>query len=190
MKSNKPKQKTPSELRKREEEKLETTITPPRVISGFREAEEALGRYQLLAESSRDIILFIRYSDGRILEANRAAVETYGYTLHELLGMDISALRFPEEQSIVDTQMRQANDNGILFEARHMRKDGSVIAVEVSSHGVTMNGERILLSIIRDITERKRAEEALREREEEDAKYLSCCSDRNRRCERQDSFGC
>ena len=166
MKSKKPEQKTPSEPRKRAENKLKSKITPPKVISEIKEAEEALGRYRLLAESSRDIILFIRYSDGRILEANRAAVETYGYTLDELLSLNISALRFPEEQAIVASQMSQANDTGILFEARHMRKDGSVITVEVSSRGATMNGERILLSIIRDITERKRAEEALREREE------------------------
>jgi two-component system, cell cycle sensor histidine kinase and response regulator CckA len=141
-------------------------MPPPKAASEIKKAEEALGRYRLLAESSRDTILFIRFSDGRILEANRAAVETYGYTLHELLNLNISELRVPEEQAIVANQMRHANDTGILFEARHKRRDGSVIDVEVSSRGATINGERILLSIVRDITERKRTEYALREREE------------------------
>ena len=141
-----PEQKKPSELRKR--------------------AEEALGRYQLLAESSRDIILFIRHSDGRILEANRAAVETYGYKHNELLGMNICALRFPEDQSIVAEQMRQADNNAIRFETRHVCSDGSVIAVEVNSYGTTLKGERILLSIIRDITDHKKSEDALQKSEE------------------------
>lgn len=166
MKSKKPEQKTPAELRKRAEKKFKTKVTPSGVIPEIRTSEDAADRYRLLAETSRDIIFFIRYSDGKILEANRAAVETYGYTLNELLDLEISALRYPDEKAVVAEQMSQANEAGILFEARHMRKDGSVIAVEVSSRGATMKGERILLSIIRDITERKRAEDALREREE------------------------
>jgi CheY-like chemotaxis protein len=83
------------------------------------------------------------------------------FRVKELLALDISALRFPGEQAVVAEQMSQANDTGILFEARHVRKDGSVIAVEVSSRGATMKGERILLSIIRDIIELKQAEDMI-----------------------------
>ena len=54
---------------------------------------------------------------------------------------------------------------GILFEARHRRRDGSAFPVEVSSRGMTIGGERVLLSVIRDITERARAEQSLRESE-------------------------
>jgi PAS domain S-box-containing protein len=55
--------------------------------------------------------------------------------------------------------MAQADQNGMLFETLHRRKDGSVFPVEVSSIGTDIGGERLLLSIIRDITERKRVAE-------------------------------
>ncbi len=144
----------------------ELVYAAARDITEGKEAEEVLERYRLLAESSRDIILFIHHSNGRILEANQAAVETYGYTYDELLNMAASALRLPGEQSIMSEQMRQADDSGILFETTHVCKDGSLIPVEVSSRGATLNGERVLLSVIRDITVRKKAVEALRASEE------------------------
>src|SRR5450756_647175 len=59
----------------------------------------------------------------------------------------------------VAAQMAQADTRGILFEAVHRRKDGTTFPVEVNSQGVCLNGERVLLSIIRDIGERKRAED-------------------------------
>jgi PAS domain S-box-containing protein len=61
--------------------------------------------------------------------------------------------------------MASADSAGILFESVHLRKDGSTFPVEVSSIGATIEGTRTLLSVIRDITERKRAEEALRQSE-------------------------
>ena len=57
--------------------------------------------------------------------------------------------------------MDMAYNNGILFEAVHRRKDGSDFPVEVSSQGRIINGQKVLLSVVRDITERKQAEEAL-----------------------------
>jgi PAS domain S-box-containing protein len=54
---------------------------------------------------------------------------------------------------------------GILFEALHQRRDGALFPVEVSSQGMTVEGERVLISVIRDITERSRAEQSLRESE-------------------------
>jgi GAF domain-containing protein len=51
----------------------------------------------------------------------------------------------------------------VLFEAAHRREDGSVFPVEVSAQGATLDGERVLISIVRDITRRRRDEEELRE---------------------------
>ena len=62
--------------------------------------------------------------------------------------------------------MDKADSSGILFETNHRRKDGTTFPVEVSSRGVYIDGERVLLSVIRDITERKEAESKLRESEE------------------------
>jgi PAS domain S-box-containing protein len=127
-----------------------------------RQAEVALQRYRLLAESARDIVLFVHPS-GRILEANRAAAETYGYSLDELLRLPLQDLRASHAQAQLPEQLEAAAERGILFETVHRRRDGSTFPVEVSSRGAILEGERVLLSIIRDITERKRAEEALAE---------------------------
>jgi PAS domain S-box-containing protein len=124
-------------------------------------AEEAMARYQLLSRLSRDIMLFIR-PDGRVVEANYAAVAAYGYSREELLTKSIKDLRAPETISLLDSQLRQADEKGILMETTHVRNDGSAFTVEVSATGADVAGERLILSVIRDITERKAAE---RERE-------------------------
>ena len=61
--------------------------------------------------------------------------------------------------------MAKADAEGILFETIHRRKDGTSFPVEISSKGATINGIRTLISVGRDITERKRSEEALRNSE-------------------------
>jgi PAS domain S-box-containing protein len=136
-------------------------------ITARKEVEQILRRYELLVESSRDIILFVR-RDGRILDANRAAFHAYGYSCAELINRPIQDLRPPEERASLEAQMTQAEREGILFETVHQRRDGSTFPVQVSLRGATISGERVLLSIIRDITESKRAENALRAGE---AKY-------------------
>jgi PAS domain S-box-containing protein len=136
-----------------------------RDITEINRAKEVSYRYDLLKEESRDIILFINIEDGRILEANNAAVNAYGYNHKELLSITIRDLRVTSGWNLVTEQMREAKNSGIIFEAEHKRKDGSIFPVEVSSKGVTTGNGRILISIIRDITERKKAELALKESE-------------------------
>jgi len=119
--------------------------------------KQALQRYQLLSHHARDIILFVR-RDGRILEANDSAVKAYGYTREELLSLDIFKLVGLNSHSTLEHQMDKAWREGFLFESVHIRKDGSLFPVEVSARGVTIDGEKVILSIIRDITERKKAE--------------------------------
>ena len=130
-----------------------------------KQAEETLRRYELLSANSRDIILYLRHDDGRILEANAAAVAAYGYSHEELLRLTIQDLRAPETSAQAAGQMDEADRKGILFETSHRRKDGSIFYVEVSSQGATIAGTRTLVSVVRDITERKEAENELRRRE-------------------------
>jgi PAS domain S-box-containing protein len=141
-------------------------------ISARKQAETILARYHLLSEQTRDLILFIR-PDGRIVEANRAALDAYGYDRETLLTMTIYDLRDASTVPLVPLQMAQADTQGIRFETMHRRKDGSTFPVEVSSIGADMYGERVLLSIIRDISDRKRAEDALRQSQELFAKAFS-----------------
>lgn len=127
--------------------------------------EQLLERYRLLAQHARDIVLFIR-PDGGILEANDAAVAAYGYDHGTLVTMTVFELRAPATAPNVTDQMILADSRGVTFETVHRRSDGTLFPVEVSSRGADVGGERLLLSLVRDITDRKRAEEALRESEE------------------------
>lgn len=123
--------------------------------------EETLQRFKLIVDNSRDIILFIRRSDGCILDANLAASKAYGYSHAELLNLTIFDLRATNTLDQAAIQLSIADDQGLLFETIHRRKDGSTFAVGVSSQGSSSNGERTLVSVIRDITQKKRYEEEL-----------------------------
>ena len=143
-----------------------------RDITERKQAEVVLQRYRILAYQSRDIVLFVRRDDGHILEANAAAVKAYGYTQQELLTLSIHDLRAPETRRLTPDQMAEADARGILFETVHRRKDGGTFPVEVSSRGATISEDRLLISIIRDITERKRVEETLRKERDFSAAVL------------------
>ena len=104
------------------------------------------------------MILFMRRDDGRILEANAASVRAYGYDYEDLLKMTIHDLRAPDTRLLTIGQMAEAESGGILFETVHRRKDGSIFPVEVSSRCETIEGTRTLISVVRDITQRKRTE--------------------------------
>lgn len=119
---------------------------------------------QAAFESSRDVLLIVRAQDGRILDLNPAAVAAYGYSRSELLAMTVFDLR-AEPPDTVTRQLERAEREGILFETVHRRRDGTLLPVEVSAQGAVVAGTRVVISIIRDVTGRKQAEESLRERE-------------------------
>ncbi len=126
-------------------------------IGRRKQAEALLERYRLLFRHAHEAILFIDPRDGRILEANEAAARTYGYAPDQLLSLSVydllatdEAFRAPEEVP--------APLQGVRYETVHRRHDGSTFPVEVSSVSAPWNGWTVLLSIIRDISERRRAQ--------------------------------
>lgn len=127
-------------------------------ITAEKRAEERLRVFRIFTEKAQDVILFIRKPDGRIIEANTLASRVYGYTHDELLGMTVFAFRASDTRKLVEKQMEEAYSTGILFETFHRRKDGSDIPVEVNSFSISLEGEHVIFSIIRDITERRRVE--------------------------------
>jgi PAS domain S-box-containing protein len=150
--------------------------------------------YRLLFENARDIVLFLRPPEGNITAANDAAVAAYGYSRAELLTMRIHELREPSTAALVPLQVRLADEHGIFFETIHRRRDGSTFPVEISSRGATVGGERLLLSIIRDISDRQNTEKELRASEErfrdlfenaEDAIYTADLEGRLTACNRR-----
>jgi two-component system cell cycle sensor histidine kinase/response regulator CckA len=137
-----------------------------RDITVRKQYEETLRRYELLAKYTGDIVLFVRRKDGRIVEANAAALEAYGYSRDEILSLSIGDLRAVSAQTMTEEQMAIADAAGLRFETVHRRRDGSTFPVEASSVGATIGNERTLMSVVRDITERQRAELSLRASEE------------------------
>lgn len=124
-------------------------------ITERKEAEEVLKRYEILSKNTKDIMLFLD-ADGNIIEANKAACKAYGYTYKELCSINIRKIR--SDWGYTKGQIEQANSTGIFFETIHYRRDGSVFPVEVSSQSAMLGEKSFLLSIIRDISERKKTE--------------------------------
>lgn len=118
-------------------------------------------RLRLILEQARDFVLVVGM-DGQILDANRAAIEGYGYNREELLGLNIRRLRAAATLDEVAPQMKAAHDSGVSFETEHVCKDGTVFSVEVSSQRAFIEGEEVLISIVRDISHRKKIENELR----------------------------
>ena len=119
-----------------------------------------LQKYQILADEAREIMLFFDLK-GNILDANQSAIENYGYSYEELLTLNVSDLRREKDKNIIETEMKVAEDKGILFETVHYRKDGSAFHVEVSWQGAMFEDNKIIISVIRDINERVKSQEAL-----------------------------
>lgn len=126
------------------------------------EREAQLQKYRLLSQHARDIILFVRRADGKIVEANAAAAQAYGYTIEELETLHAPQLRAPETLSRLDAELDRAEAAPLIFETVHRRKDGTTFPVEVAAQGVVIDGERLMVSIIRDISERRLAQQELR----------------------------
>jgi PAS domain S-box len=124
--------------------------------------EGNLERYRLVSEKAPDIIWLLR-PDGQIVEVNQAAVEGYGYSRDELLKMNVRDLREPSTRHLVEEQLKKAVESNARFETLHVRKDGSVFPIDVNATIWDFGGERLILSIVRDITERKKADQEYRE---------------------------
>ncbi len=103
----------------------------------------------------------------RFLEVNDAAIALYGYSREEFLTMRITDIRPPEDVARllehVAAGRPRLQKSG---EWRHRHKDGQLIDVQITSHTLTYAGRRAALVVAEDITQRKRAQDALRESEE------------------------
>ncbi len=128
-------------------------------LSEERQLRESLGQYRLLTEHSQDLCFFLS-GDGRILDANPAAVQFYGYSLEELRQRTIYDLR-PDAPDTAADRMASVQESGIRFETIHRKRSGEEAAVEVSAFAAERNGQRVLVCMVRDITERRQQQAVL-----------------------------
>ncbi len=120
-------------------------------------------KYRNLFENAGDAI-FIHDLDGTIIDANQKALALFGYGKPELLSIKIPLLHPPEAQeqskSAFEVILR---DGHVRFEIDFINKNGDVIPTEVTSSIFDINGKKVIQGIVRDIRERKLAEQARRE---------------------------
>ena len=122
--------------------------------------------FEYLVKYANDII-FLEDEELNIIEANQRAQQTYQYSLDELRNMKITDLVAPEAKNNIEKNIKEIIENdGAIFESKHQRKDGTTFFIEISSRHINIEGRQFLQQIIRDITERKKYEMALRESEE------------------------
>ena len=135
-------------------------------------AEDALRRsereYRALFESAHDAVLIVDPQQGVVLDANQRCAEVYGYTRAELVGLHLSEVWPAAEcEKLLKGAHAGAGDFGTgNFEARHLRRDGAEIVVEVSAGAVEFRGRRAVWMSNRDVTARNKTLEALRDSEE------------------------
>lgn len=131
-------------------------------ITERKSAEESLRQseqdYRGLFENARDAILIIDAVTEAVVEVNQQACDLYGYSHEEFVGIHLGALT--TERSFAGLNLRQVvrNVGSLSFESVQLRNDGTEINVEVNANFVSYKGQPAILSINRDITERKRSE--------------------------------
>jgi PAS domain S-box-containing protein len=139
-------------------ELLATIEERKKTEAALKESEE---NFRALFDKSADAIIIVDTA-GRITGANDVALERYKYSRDEFLHMHISQIDAPDDAIHVPERMKGIKQRGIaVFEAQHMTRDGIIIPTEVNSRLITRGGAMLFLSTCRDISERKRAEEAL-----------------------------
>jgi len=133
------------------------------VITERKRTESELKLKEKLLDSASDSI-FLYDMEGNFLYVNEAAYITRWYGKEELLSLGAWALKTPEAAVYQDNILKELWANGeLIFESEHRRKDGSVMPVEIFARILAVEGRELILSVARDITERKQAETQVRQ---------------------------
>ena len=134
------------------------------------DAEEAASR-KILIEGSSDGIVTMNQL-GRLVEANKKFLEMIGYDLDEARNLYVWDWDAKFNKADIEKMIEKIDEKGDHFESKHVRKDGSIYDVEISSNGTIVNGQKLIFCVCRDITSRKEAEMKIQESEERFSKVF------------------
>ena len=144
---------------------LAGTIKRKQAEEALRESEE---RYRALFDRSLDLI-YIHDFEGRFIDANAATLNRLGYTNEEIHTLNFALLLSEDQLPLAIKTLQEIRETGIqknLTEFRVLHKDGTQVYVETQGSSIMSNGTPVaILSIARDITDRKQTEKTLRESE-------------------------
>lgn len=134
-----------------------------RHITDRKRAEQALResevRFRTFVDHATDAF-FLLDDEAIVLDVNRQACESLGYSREELVGMHLRDFDAGlDEQSMARVRNRIGAGETVTFESLHRRKDGAVFPVEIRARRVQQGQHRFRVSLVRDISERKRAEQ-------------------------------
>lgn len=137
-----------------------------RDITERKRAEKELKLSAQILDSVSDTV-FLLDLDGNFVYLNEAAWKSRGYTRDEMMRMNLRALDTAEQRDLIESRMKTLMERGQgVFESAHRCKNGSIMLVEINARVIESGGRKLLLSVIRDVTERSRSEIALQESEE------------------------
>ncbi|OCQ92427.1 histidine kinase [Oscillatoriales cyanobacterium USR001] len=132
------------------------------IEQGESEQVEERARYRAVVEQASDSIFMFDLETKGILEVNTAFLNLLGYELEEILQLSIYDIAAYDKQAIdsnIELLLRKKQRR--LGEVIYRRRDGSLIDVEVSANLISYGGRQIICTVVRDITQRKRAEDEL-----------------------------
>jgi PAS domain S-box-containing protein len=135
-----------------------------RAEKALRQSEQ---RYHLLFDSNPHPVWVYDLKTLVILDVNRSAVRNYGYSREEFLSLSIKDIRPSQDvPAVLESAVKAPLDTETSGVWKHLKKGGTLIDVEITSHPLVYEGRDARLVVATDITTRKRAEEALRQSEE------------------------
>jgi PAS domain S-box-containing protein len=138
-------------------------------VQAERALRESEARYRLLFNSGNDMVFVTTLTaegmPGQVIEANEEAYRRMGYAKEELVGVSLVEFAAPEKRhNFLDLGQQFLTEKSILFETVGVTRQGARIPLEVNAQMFDLHGQPAVLSVARDITERKQTEMALSQR--------------------------